>query len=322
MPASLKDVKEKIESTKKTGQITNAMQMISTAKLSQIQHQADNYHQYSTKIKSVITHLAQAHFLSLVANAQQQKEEQSFSDLVDEESKRETLALLKARKIKNIGLIVVTSDRGLVGGYNSNVLKQTMELIKKLNVPKEKIQIIAIGRTGLQFLKKRGYNILYQYTGVKDVPKFIEIRPVVKQIVDMFNLEKFDKLYICYNHFVNMLTSEFRSEILLPITEDNLGVDEKSMASKDVADGPDYDTEPSKEEILNVVLPQYAESLIYGSVLDAKTAEHASSATAMKSATDNTKDIISTLQLQYNRARQAAITTEITEITGAQAAIE
>ena len=131
-------------------------------------------------------------------------------------------------------------------------------------------------------------------------------------------------MYVCYNHFVNTLTSEFRAEQMLPITAENVG-DLENDGLEEAKGGqlaPAYDAEPSQDAILEVVLPQYAESLVYGAILDAKTSEHASSSTAMKSASDNADDIISTLQLQYNRARQSAITTEITEITGAQAALE
>ena len=222
---------------------------------------------------------------------------------------------------------MITSDRGLVGSYNSTVLKQTMTLIdnvSKADNKKDDIVILAIGSTGADFFKQRGFNIGYEYQGVNDVPKFKEVRPIVQAIVTMFTSGAFDKLYVCYNHFVNTLTSEFRAEQMLPITAENVG-DLENDGLEEAKEGqiaPAYDAEPSQDAILEVVLPQYAESLVYGAILDAKTSEHASSSTAMKSASDNADDIISTLQLQYNRARQSAITTEITEITGAQAALE
>ncbi|EKW99011.1 F0F1 ATP synthase subunit gamma [Ligilactobacillus saerimneri] len=323
MATSLKEVKEKINSTKKTGQITGAMQMISTAKLGQIQSHTVSYQKYSTKIKSVITHLAQAHFLSAVAQKNVVAEETEEQPFIDPQGKRNYFGLLEQRPVENVGIIVVTSDRGLVGGYNSNVLKQTMELINQLDFSKENIKIIAVGRTGLKFFKKQGYNVIHEYTGVKDIPDYKETKSLTRKVMAMYENQEFDHLYVCYNHFVNMLTSEYRSELLLPVTEESLGVKQPNeFEDNEVQVEMEYDIEPSETEILNVVLPQYAEGLVYGAILDAKTAEHASSATAMKSATDNAQDIISTLQLQYNRARQAAITTEITEITGAQAAIE
>ncbi|MGX5377229.1 F0F1 ATP synthase subunit gamma [Ligilactobacillus sp. LYQ135] len=315
MAESLQNVKRRISSTKKTQQITNAMQMVSTVKLNQIQKHTQGYQVYAAKIRSVITHLAKSHLLD------------STSGMSSNANGINTLGMLQQRPVKKIGIVVITSDRGLVGSYNSTVLRETMNLIQKVSQAENKkddIVILAIGNTGIDFFKQRGYNIGYEYTGVNDVPKFKEVRPIVQTIVTMFAGEAYDKLYVCYNHFVNTLTSAFRAEQMLPITAENVG-DMEDDALSDSASGkftPEYDTEPSQDAILEVVLPQYAESLVYGAILDAKTSEHASSSTAMKSASDNADDIISSLQLQYNRARQSAITTEITEITGAQAALE
>jgi len=152
------------------------------------------------------------------------------------------------------------------------------------------------------------------------VPEFNEVREIVKTVTTMFDNEVFDELFVCYNHFVNRISSRFRAEKMLPVDKETLSSD----AANDTQAAPltaEYDTEPSEEEVLQVVLPQYAESLVYGAILDAKTSEHASSSNAMQSATDNADDLIGTLQLHYNRARQAAITTEITEITGGQEAL-
>ena len=146
----------------------------------------------------------------------------------------------------------------------------------------------------------------------------------MREIIQRYDEAEYDELYVCYSHFVNTLTSVFRAEKMLPISAENLGHDD--LTDKETTDEDTisslYETEPSEEAILEAVLPQYAESLVYGSILDAKTSEHASSSTAMRSASDNANDIIANLELQYNRARQSAITTEITEITGAQAALE
>lgn len=337
MPATLQEVKRKIQSTKKTGQITGAMQMISTVKLSQIQNHAKNYQIYASKIQEVISHLAKAHFTNLeverratygVFTDSNEPEEDDIEATFDEDDinlAESPLLMLQPRPLKKLAIMVITSDRGLVGGYNSNVLKQTMDLIASLDLPKEQIKIIAIGRTGYDFFKKQGYKVIYKYIGVADIPKFQQIRPVVNKIVQMYNDGRFDELRVCHNHFVNMLTSEFKTTKMLPLSMDLLGVDPEEVQEQvenKMTLALEYETVPSEEEILEVILPQYAESLVYGAILDAKTAEHSSSATAMRSATDNANEIISTLQLQYNRARQAAITTEITEITGAQAALE
>lgn len=306
MGASLQEVKRRIASTKKTEQITGAMQMVSTAKLGQIQKHTASYQVYANKIRSVITHLAKSHLLDAVSHSK---------------TPNHALAMLQQRPVKTMGVLVITSDRGLVGSYNSNVIKQTLDLINSLNQPKEDVAILAIGSTGADFFKKQGYNVVYEYRGVKDIPTFVEVRPIVEKIISMYDQQAYDELYVCYNHFVNTLTSAFRAEKMLPISAENMGEDnlgEPNEAGMTAA----YETEPSQDELLAVILPQYAESLVYGAILDAKTSEHASSSTAMKSATDNAKDIISSLELQYNRARQSAITTEITEITGAQAALD
>lgn len=310
MPASLQEVKRRITSTKKTGQITTAMQMVSTAKLNQIQKHTASYQVYAAKIRNVITHLAASHLLDDVE-----------APTTVEKGKINSLAMLNKRPVKKTGLVVVTSDRGLVGSYNSNVIKQTLGLISQNQHSKEDVEIIAIGGTGADFFKKRGYDIVYEYRELEDVPTFREVRPIVLAILKMFEAEKFDELFVCYNHFVNSLTSTFRGEQMLPISAENLGSEGLSDTS-DSGYNFEYDTEPSEDAILEVILPQYAESLLYGAMLDAKTSEHASSSTAMRSASDNADDIIAKLELQYNRARQSAITTEITEITGAQAALE
>ena len=312
MPASLQEVKRRIESTKKTGQITGAMQMVSTAKLSQIQKHAVSYQVYAQKIRSVITHLAKSHLLDSATTGESE---------TSQDGKINTLGMLKQRPVKKTGVVVITSDRRLVGSYNSNVIKQTMSLVNSEERNKDNVVILAIGGTGADFFKKRGYEVGYEYRGVKDIPTFREVRPIVNAIVTMYSNGQYDELYVCYNHFVNTLTSAFRAEKMLPISAENMGSDDFNTPDENGLMA-DYETEPSQDAILEVVLPQYAESLVYGAILDAKTSEHASSSTAMKSATDNAKDLIASLELQYNRARQSAITTEITEITGAQAALE
>ncbi len=301
MPASLNVVKHRIDSTKKTRQITNAMEMVSQAKLNQIQKHTTSYEEYASQIKSVIAHLAQSHLLDSVGKSQGQKSGDGQSST------------------KRSAYLIVTSDRGMVGSYNSNVIRSTNEFISKHSGSND-YQVLTVGGNGAEFYKKRGVNLTYEYRGVSDVPTFAEVRQIVKTITTMYDAGKFDELYVCYEHFVNRLTSRFRAEKMLPVDSESFA----SEASEDIETKTltaEYDVEPSEEEVFNVILPQYSESLVYGAILDAKTSEHASSATAMKTASDNADDLIDTLQLQYNRARQAAITTEITEITGGQEAL-
>lgn len=301
MGASLNDVKHRITSTKKTRQITNAMEMVSQSKLNQILKHTKNYDEYASKVKSLVYHLAQAHLL----------------DNLTESSSQEDTA---ENKPKRSAYLVITSDRGMVGSYNSNVLRETNQFIDQHSNGQE-YQILAIGGTGSDFYHKRGANVSYEYRGVSDVPTFKEVSEIVKTATEMFDDGDFDELYVCYEHYVNRIMSTFRAEKMLPIDSETLDTN----ASKDIPVhelSTDFDVEPSNEAVLAAILPQYSESLVYGAILDAKTSEHASSSTAMKSASDNADDLIDKLELQYNRARQAAITTEITEITGGQEALK
>ncbi|MBU7501225.1 F0F1 ATP synthase subunit gamma [Lactiplantibacillus pentosus] len=314
MAESLMDVKRRIDSTKKTHQITSAMQMVSTSKLNQIQKHTTTYQVYASKVESIVSHLAKAHLmLASVGVANSNSNTISVSEL------------LAQRPVKKTGLLIITSDRGLVGSYNSNVLKQTNDFMRTHKLDANNAVVLAVGGTGADFYKKNGLNVAYEYRGVSDVPTFKEVREIVKTVTSMYHNEVFDELYVFYNHFINRLSSGFRSVKMLPISEETFEQSESdNRKAKDsrVDVGPEYEMEPSEEAILSAVLPQYAESLVYGAILDAKTAEHASSSTAMKAASDNAGDLIDKLNLKYNRARQAAITTEITEITGGLVAQE
>ncbi|MDE3296167.1 F0F1 ATP synthase subunit gamma [Lacticaseibacillus rhamnosus] len=307
MAESLMDIKRKIASTKKTGQITQAMQMVSGAKLSQIEKRAKKYQIYSDKVCQIVTHLAAGQLLELATAANDDTE-------TDKNQVISVASLLQKRPVKKTGYLVITSDRGLVGSYNSTVLKAMMQMIKDDHESPDDYVMMAIGGVGADFFKARGLNLAYEYRGVSDIPTFNEVREIVKTAVTMYDNGVFDELYVCYNHHVNTLTSAFRAEKMLPISD----LDVSEVEDTNV----EYLVEPDLDAVLDAVLPQYAESLIFGAIMDAKTAEHAASTTAMRSATDNANDLISHLSTQYNRARQAAITTEITEIVGGAAALE
>lgn len=292
MAASLQDIQRRIASTKKTRQITSAMQMVSTAKLSQIQRHGGSYTTYANALHDVVAHLANAHINNVSGT------------------------LLEQRDVKKVGFLVISSDRGLVGGYNSTLLKGMMAIIEERQLTPDQVVILAVGGNASDFFKKRGFNVAYEYRGVSDVPTFNEVREIVKTVTTMYDNEVFDELTVAYQHFVSRIQNDPRLEKMLPVTTDDMEPTEEGGLKAD------YEMDPSPEQILGVVLPQYAESLVYGAILDAKTAEHAASANAMSSATDNAKEVINTLELQFNRARQSAITTEITEITGGMAALD
>ncbi|WP_429949235.1 ATP synthase gamma chain [Enterococcus sp. AZ170] len=306
MGASLNEIKQRIASTKKTSQITNAMQMVSGAKLTKSETASRSFQEYASKIRSIVTHLVAAQLSDLAE-----------LDSYDSQEASETgnyHMMLTSRPVKKTGYIVITSDKGLVGGYNSSILKQTMKMMLDDHESQEEYVLIAIGGTGADFFKARGINVAYELRGLTDQPSFDEVRKIVSTATTMYENEVFDELYVCYNHHINSLTSQFRVEKMLPISD--LDPDEATTYEQE------YILEPSEEAILDNLLPQYAESLIYGAIIDAKTAEHAAGMTAMKTATDNAQNIISDLTISYNRARQGAITQEITEIVAGAAALE
>ncbi|MHC5229944.1 F0F1 ATP synthase subunit gamma [Enterococcus sp. LJL99] len=302
MGASLNEIKQRITSTKKTSQITNAMQMVSASKLTKSEAASKNFQEYAAKIRSIVTHLVAAQLTDL-----------EQADSFDSES-GDYHAMLASRPVKKTGYIVITSDKGLVGGYNSSILKQTMTMFNDDHESNEEFVLITIGGVGADFFKARGVNVAYELRGLTDQPSFDEVRKIVSAATTMYENEVFDELYVCYNHHINSLTSQFRVEKMLPISD----LDPEEAATYE----QEYILEPSEEAILDQLLPQYAESLIYGAIIDAKTAEHAAGMTAMKTATDNARNIISDLTISYNRARQGAITQEITEIVAGAAALE
>lgn len=292
MAVSLNDIKTKIASTKNTSQITNAMQMVSAAKLGRSEEAARNFQVYAQKVRKLLTDI-------LHGNG----------------SGGSTNPMLLSRPVKKTGYIVITSDRGLVGGYNSSILKAVMELKEEYHPDGKGFEMICIGGMGADFFKARGIQPLYELCGLADQPSFDEVRKIISKTVEMYQNELFDELYVCYNHHVNTLTSQMRVEQMLPIVDlDPNEADEEYSLT--------FELETSREEILEQLLPQFAESMIYGAIIDAKTAENAAGMTAMQTATDNAKKVINDLTIQYNRARQAAITQEITEIVAGASALE
>lgn len=291
MAGSLSEIKGKIISTQKTSHITGAMQMVSAAKLTKSEQAAKDFQVYASKIRQITTDLLKSELVNGSKNP-----------------------MLAARPVKKTGYIVITSDKGLVGGYNSKILKAMMDLIEEYHQDGN-YAIIAIGGIGADFFKARGMNVVFELRGLEDQPSFEQVGNIIAKSVEMYKNELFDELYVCYNHHVNSLTSQVRVQQMLPIAE--LDADE---AAEEGVSG--FELEPNRELILEQLLPQYTESLIYGAIVDAKTAEHAAGMTAMQTATDNAKSIINDLTIQYNRARQAAITQEITEIVAGANALE
>lgn len=298
MAESLNEIRDRIASTRKTGQITKAMQMVSASKLTKSQAHSKQFQTYANKVRGLVTHIV----------AGQLTKGHSAEEL------KQLNPMLVNRPVKRTAYIVITADGGLVGNYNSSILKQMMTMIQEDHDSSDEYVMITIGGTGADFFKARNIDIAYELRNLSDQPSFDEVRKIVNLTTSMYQNEIFDELYVCYNHHVNSLTSQFRVEKMLPISD--LDPSEATEYEQE------YIFEPSEEQILDQLLPQYAESLIYGAIVDAKTAEHAAGMTAMQTASDNADNIISDLSTSYNRARQGAITQEITEIVGGAAALE
>ncbi|MFD0897688.1 F0F1 ATP synthase subunit gamma [Loigolactobacillus binensis] len=311
MAESLTEIKRRIASTKSTEKITQAMQMVSASKLNQIEKKSTAYQLYSSKIREIVTHMAAAQLLA-INNSNDLREKAADPQTTKDQIK--VSSMLQQRPIKKTGYLVITSDRGLVGSYNSSVIKAVTDMITTDHKSADEYVFMAVGGTGADFFKNRGMNITYEYRGVSDVPTFNEVREIVTTAVSMYDSGVFDELYVCYNHHVNTLRSEFRAEKMLPISD----LDVAEVQDQHI----EYIADPSQEDVLDAILPQYAASLIFGALMDAKAAEHSAGMNAMRSATDNANDLIDKLTLTYNRARQGAITQELTEITAGASALE
>jgi len=264
------------------------MEMVSASKMSKAEENARSFVPYSEKIKEVVSHIAS-----------------SSSDAEH--------PMLQKREVKKTGYVVITSDRGLAGAFNSNVLRSLHKTIQEKHSSRDEYTIIAIGRMGYDFCRKRNMPVTKSILGLSDQPSFADIKELANETVQLYSDEEIDELVLFYNHYVSAISQQVTQSKLLPIDDFD-----KSTSAVD----SQYEYEPNEDQILEVLLPQYAESLIYGAILDSKASEHAARMTAMKSATDNADELIDDLTLSFNRARQAAITQEITEIIGGVAALE
>lgn len=286
---SLKEIDTRIKSTKKMKQITKAMNMVSSSKLRRAESNTKQFRPYMEKMQDAITAVAGA----------------------DKNSRH---PMLQQRKVKKSAYLVITSDKGLAGAYNANVLKHLIKDIEEKHASKDDYSILVLGQTGVDFLKNKGYDIHDSLIDVPDQPSFKEVQAIAKKAIDLYSEEEVDEVKIYFSHFVSVLENTPSTKTVLPLSPEDSSLGHGQLSS--------YEFEPDKEAILSVILPQYVESLIYGTILDAKASEHATRMTAMKNASDNASEIIYDLSIQYNRARQAAITQQITEIVGGSVALE
>lgn len=285
MAKGIREIKRQIKSIQNTRQITKAMEMVASAKLRKAQEKAQASRPYADKLKEVVS--------SIAAGTQ-----------------GITHPMLVSRPVKRTAYIVITSDGGLVGGYNSNILRKVTDLIKDRHTAPAEYGLFVVGRKGRDFFKRRNYSVVEEVTELSDTPKFSDIKSLTYAAVRGFEIGEYDEIYVCYNRFVNAITQLPTVDRLLPF---------ETMETEGLASS--YEYEPSPEGVLEVLLPKYAETLIFTALLDGKASELGAKMTAMGSATKNATKMINELTLTYNRARQAAITQEITEIVaGANAA--
>ncbi|RKZ47548.1 MAG: F0F1 ATP synthase subunit gamma [Candidatus Parabeggiatoa sp. nov. 2] len=287
MPSG-KEIRTKIASIKSTQKITRAMEMVAASKMRRAQDRMRKSRPYAEKIRAVIGHLAQAH----------------------PEYKH---TYMMQREVKRVGLIIVSSDRGLCGGLNNNMFRSTVSSMKKWGDDGIDMEMCTIGRKAAMFFRRVGGNIVAEAEQVGDAPTLEDLIGTVKVMLDAYEKGTIDQLFVVYNHFVNTMTQRPTVRQLVPISADE--EDEKLVHHWD------YIYEPEAQEVLDGLLMRYIESLVYQSVVENVACEQAARMVAMKSASDNAGNLIDELQLAYNKARQAAITQELSEIVGGAAAV-
>ena len=287
--AGEKEIRTKISSVKNTQKITKAMEMVAASKMRKAQDRMFAARPYADKIRNVIAHLAHAH----------PEYRHPF--------------LVPRSEVNNVGLIIVSTDRGLCGGLNSNLFRSTLRQMKTWEEEGKQIQMCIIGQKGVGFFSRIGGKILGQATHLGDEPGVDTLIGTVKIMLDAYTNNEIDALYIVSNNFINSMTQNSETEILLPITPEK--------EEDDLAHHWDYIYEPESKEILDMLLERYIESLVYQRVVENIACEQAARMVAMKSATDNAGKLIDELQLIYNKARQAAITQELSEIVSGAAAV-
>jgi len=282
-----KEIRTKIASIKNTQKITSAMQLVAAAKMRKAQERMSATRPYADKMRQVIGHLHQSH-------------------------PEYTHSFMKDREVKRIGYIIISSDRGLCGGLNNNLFRM---LAKEIGAYREKgveVEFCTIGKKALGFFRRFGGNVRAQITELSDKPHIESLIGTVKVMLDAYESGDIDCIYVVYNKFVNTMTQAPKVEQLVPIT---------SEGEAELKHHWDYIYEPDSKDVLDNLLSRYLESLVYQSVVENGACEQSARMVAMKSATDNAGELINELQLVYNKARQAAITQEISEIVAGAAAV-
>jgi len=284
-----KEIRTQIKSVQNTQKITRAMEMVAASKMRKAQERMRTARPYAEKIRNVIGHLHYAH----------------------PEYKH---PFLLEREVKRVGFVVVSSDRGLCGGLNSNLLKATLAGMREWSDRKIEMDLCTIGAKGFAFLKRVGGRITSHVSHLGDTPRVEQLIGTVKSMLDDYNAGKIDRLFIVYNRFINTMSQQPMVEQLLPLPG-------KAEEGKALEHHWDYIYEPDSKEVVDDLLTRYIETLVYQAVVENLACEQSARMVAMKAASDNAGKLIDELKLRYNKARQAAITQEISEIVGGAAAV-
>lgn len=294
--ATLRDIKNRITSVQSTRQITRTMEMVSTAKIRKAQERIENARPYALAMTEVLGNVVKA-----------------AGDVKH--------PLLEVREDRSkVCLIAVTSDRGLAGAFNSNIIRMTERTMAELEEQGLEVELIVVGKKAVGYFRYRGIEPAMSLVGISDKPTYANARQIAARVMDEYSDARLDAVYVLFNRFKSLAEQKPETHQLLPIEHSVLDQAEADVEARGLS--LEYLFEPSSEQVLKNLLPTYVEALIYRSVLESAASEHAARRTAMKSATDNATEMITTLTRSYNRARQAAITTEIAEIVGGAAALE
>ena len=287
MPGS-KEIRTKIKSVQNTRKITKAMEMVAASKMRKAQERMRAARPYGEKIRNVAAHISHAN------------PEYRHPFLV----RRDT--------VKKVGIIIITTDKGLCGGLNTNVQRLAMNKMKEWEAQSESFEVCCIGNKGLGFMQRLGANIVSQVTGLGDRPQIERLIGTIKVMLDGYVSDRFDRIELFYTRFINTMKQEAVMEQLLPLSGERLGTPNGTW---------DYIYEPEPDVVLDQVMTRYIEAIIFQAMAENMASEQSARMVAMKSASDNAGNVIDELTLVYNKARQAAITKELSEIVGGAAAV-
>jgi len=320
MPVNTKAIKRRIKSVSSTKKITRAMEMISAVKMRKAIEAAINTRTYATLAWDLLVKLAKV--------------------------QKDNLALLEVRPVKKLLVILITSNRGLCGSFNANIIKKTAaQLTDPKNISRQrvengvlepsdtlKIDVVGVGKKGADFAKKMGYNLIASFSDFSDTLKLNDVLPICKMVIDEYSKKNYDKVVVAYTDFKSTVNQVAKLRQVLPISGHDLEkmildlgeeiVEKKTEFGNQNLELDNYLFEPTQESVLEIILPRLVETQIYQATLESAASEHSARMMAMRNASDAASDMIKELTLTFNKARQAGITQEIAEIAGGAAALE